>query len=406
MGEGNKMKKILCLIVCMLLISAILPVIDSVQITSSDKLIGGNRADFLVKTQWEQHGYYKAKCPRNNTTNRLCRLGCWSVAIGQIVNYYKLQTHGFVHYNCSYFNTSPKEIKNDLDATFYNWSNMPYNLSGASWVERDNVSQLLYDVATVCQKDFGTGTYVIFGGIFNVSAMINELREHIDYISINTIWDGDLTETDIKTEINSQRPIMFYIRNISSLRGIKTYHAVVLDGYGKNSTTGKFQVHLNYGWDEGNPHPLDESWYDYDQPFPYYNDVTFRKGMLIRLGPHIPIVKGPQNGIPGKDYDYEAVTTSHNNLLLYYKWDWGDGTQTDWMGRYYSGEPCYANHTWKDKGKYIVKVKARDTNGAESDWGTLEVTMPRERSIQNFPFARFFERFIISFPILRNLLRI
>lgn len=400
------MKKIICFIICIFFILAIIPIGESEQITNSDKTIGENRADFLVKTKWGQHRGYKSKCPKNLTANNTCRLGCWSVAIGQIVNYYKLQTQGFVHYECSYFNTSPKVINNDLDAHFYNWSNMPFNLSGASGVEEDNVSQLLFDVATVIQKDFGTGTYVILGGIFNVTAMIEKLREHIDCISPDTIWDEELTESEIKTEIDNHRPIMFYIRNISSLRGTKTYHAVVLDGYGKNSTSGKFQVHLNYGWDYGNPHPINDSWYDYDQPFPKYNDVTFRKGMLIRLVPNIPVIKGPQNGVPGKDYDFEAVTTTHNNLLLYYKWDWGDGTETDWMGRYESGEPCYASHTWKDRGKYIVRVKAKDSSGAESDWGKLEVTMPRARHVKNFPFVKFFENFLNSFPILKNLLRI
>jgi len=280
---------------------------------------------------------------------------------------------------------------------------MPRNLSGASTDEKDNVSQLLFDVATVIQKDFGTGSYIILGDTFDVDAMMDELREHIDYISIDTEWDEDLIEPEIVNEINNNCPIMFYMRNISTAFGEKSYHAVALDGYRRNPVSGAFQVHLNYGWAGDNPDPLNDSWYNYHEPFPYYNDVTFRKGMLIRLAPNIPVITGPGTGVPGQSYDFEAVTTSYNNLELYYKWDWGDGTESEWMGLYRSGEPCEASHTWKEKGTYNVRVKAKDVNDAESDWGQLEVTMPRNRAI-NTPFLRLLEQFPNAFPLLRYLL--
>lgn len=397
--------KIVCILLCIVLVLTALPMVCSEQVIKNEKGLGNNLDTYLLNTKWGQHGGYKSKCPVNKSNNNIsCRLGCWSVAIGQIVNFHQLQSHGFVHYECSYFNISPKIINNNLDEHFYVWTNMPFNLSGASPDEKDNVSQLLFDVATVIQKDFGTGSYVILGDTFDVDAMMDELRAHIDYISIDTEWDDNLTEPEIVDEINNNRPIMFYIRNVSSAFGEKSYHAVALDGYRRNPQGGAFQVHLNYGWDADNPDPINDSWYNYHDPFPHYNDVSFRMGMLIKLAPNIPVITGQTSGIPGQSYEFEAVTTSYNNLDLSYKWEWGDGTETEWMGLYRSGEPCEASHTWKEKGTYNIRVKAKDVNDAESDWGYLEVTMPKEKQFHNIFFQKFLQRFPNMFPLLRFLL--
>jgi hypothetical protein len=56
----------------------------------------------------------------------------------------------------------------------------------------------------------------------------------------------------------------------------------------------------------------------------------------------------------------------------------------------------------RKRGTYEVKVKARDGNGMESDWGILSVTMPYE---PQFLFNHWlFERFPNAFPLLRFLL--
>ena len=41
------------------------------------------------------------------------------------------------------------------------------------------------------------------------------------------------------------------------------------------------------------------------------------------------------------------------------------------MDRYYGN--------WSEEGEYIVKAKAKDPYGAESDWATLEVTVPKNK---------------------------
>ena len=118
--------------------------------------------------------------------------------------------------------------------------------------------------------------------------------------------------------------------------------------------------------------------------------------------PSIPTVIGTENGRVRRQYDYTIVSTDPEDDNISYYIDWGDGKTTDWIGPYDSGEEIIQSHTWLVRGTYEMKVKARDGNGMESDWGTLSVTMPYE---PQFPFIHWLlERFPNAFPILRFLL--
>ena len=95
--------------------------------------------------------------------------------------------------------------------------------------------------------------------------------------------------------------------------------------------------------------------------------------------PLTPIVDGPTTGAAGEEYMFSAKSYDSNGDMLYYMWDWGDGNVTDWEGVYYPGVDIYEYHTYTQQGAYVVKVKAKDTNGYESEWGYLNVIMPRKR---------------------------
>ena len=92
--------------------------------------------------------------------------------------------------------------------------------------------------------------------------------------------------------------------------------------------------------------------------------------------PTIPNIQGPPSGKPGNQYLYNFVSTDAENQDIYYFVDWGDGTNSSWLGPYDSGETAHATHAWAEQGTYTVAVKAKDAMGGESNWGTLSVTMP------------------------------
>ncbi|RLF55704.1 MAG: hypothetical protein DRN27_10365, partial [Thermoplasmata archaeon] len=52
---------------------------------------------------------------------------------------------------------------------------------------------------------------------------------------------------------------------------------------------------------------------------------------------------------------------------LWYKWDFGN-EQTQWQGPYGSEEQGSICHSWNDAGVYSVIVKAKSSDGVESDW--------------------------------------
>lgn len=93
--------------------------------------------------------------------------------------------------------------------------------------------------------------------------------------------------------------------------------------------------------------------------------------------PNIPArPSGPTTGLKNKAYKYTTSTTDPEANQVYYFWDWGDGKTTGWLGPYTSGASITTSHKWSSRGTFLVKVKARDSLGAESGWSaTLSVTI-------------------------------
>ncbi|RLF51168.1 MAG: hypothetical protein DRN24_05395 [Thermoplasmata archaeon] len=92
--------------------------------------------------------------------------------------------------------------------------------------------------------------------------------------------------------------------------------------------------------------------------------------------PVTPIIKGSTLGIPDVEYYYIVTTFDPDDDDVYYYIDWGDYTNTGWVGPYESGENVTFNHTWNAAGTYTIMVKAKDLYGLESSWpGVLVVVI-------------------------------
>ncbi len=89
---------------------------------------------------------------------------------------------------------------------------------------------------------------------------------------------------------------------------------------------------------------------------------------------------GPSSGIRNTEYSYSTSTTDFDGDLMFYLWDWDDGSSPVWYGPYSSGETCTQSHIWTDLGTYDIKVKAKDQNNEESDWSN-----PKTLTINNEP---------------------
>ena len=122
--------------------------------------------------------------------------------------------------------------------------------------------------------------------------------------------------------------------------------------------------------------------------------------------PLAPEVTGPLGGKPGKQLSYTFETTDPDGDNIYYYVDWDDGETEDWDGPYSSGESSSASHTYSGRGVYRIKVKAKDSNGAEGPWGYIDVNVPRARQVWLFEIlSQVLERFPLLELIIQKLFR-
>jgi len=125
---------------------------------------------------------------------------------------------------------------------------------------------------------------------------------------------------------------------------------------------------------------------------------------MLNNPPSTPTIEGSSSGKTGTEYEYELCSSDPDGDDISYCIDWGDGAGEVCKGPFPSGTCVIEKHTWSSDGTYMIKVKAQDIYGAESDWATLEVSMPRNKTYINTPFLNFLENHPHMFPILRQLL--
>lgn len=97
---------------------------------------------------------------------------------------------------------------------------------------------------------------------------------------------------------------------------------------------------------------------------------------------------------------YRVSVTDEEGDTIKCLFDWGDGTQ-NWTTYFASGDYSSLSHTWLDKGNYVLRVKAQDEHGAESDWVTKGIIVPK--SYEN-PYQHFVEnllKWFFSLPIFK-----
>lgn len=61
---------------------------------------------------------------------------------------------------------------------------------------------------------------------------------------------------------------------------------------------------------------------------------------------------------------------------VYLSMDWGDNTNTDWLGPYDSGEEIQLVHSFQERKNYTILAKAKDLDGHEGKEQPLIIRMP------------------------------
>jgi hypothetical protein len=110
-----------------------------------------------------------------------------------------------------------------------------------------------------------------------------------------------------------------------------------------------------------------------------FNRIPYLDTILIgppNYGPSPPLLSGPTSGKINIVYSYTVVSTDpENDTILYYA-DWGDGTNSGWLGPYPSGNQIIITHQWNTSGTYPVRAQAKDVYHFGHLWSnTINITI-------------------------------
>ena len=120
--------------------------------------------------------------------------------------------------------------------------------------------------------------------------------------------------------------------------------------------------------------------------------------------PFTPNIDGPVNGKVGTNYCYTFVSVDPNDDdIESYIIDWDDNSGIETIGGSFTSEgEITVGHTWFEKGTYTLRAKAKDIYGAESEFGTLTVTIPRNKVVQNSQLLKYIDYHSKVFQLLRK----
>jgi outer membrane protein assembly factor BamB len=158
-------------------------------------------------------------------------------------------------------------------------------------------------------------------------------------------------------------------------------------------------IEISHTWDEQGIFEIKAKTKDTNNREGPWSD-PFEINILENSPPTPPTIDGNAKGKVGVEYNYSFLSTDADNNEIYYYINWGDGNIEQWIGPYYSAQQIILNHSWMQKGTYIVKVKAKDIYSVESQWSELLVKIPRTRNSYNWIFLKTIKNLLALFKIL------
>jgi len=200
----------------------------------------------MLKTTWKQREAYAMFSPKHE------RLGCWSVALAQILFYHGLIPSGQTSYKGKLYTVSA-----DFENPAINLNNISLKIDHlSSDIIKTETARYLWYVALITGKDFGTGNY-----IGNSDVRRERLEKHFKVKTKRIRYpesSRDKIEKYITDELKKKHPLLLFVEGEDAGEE-GCGHALVIDGF--KIETGKYFVHLNFGW-EG----ISDGWYDLWNP--------------------------------------------------------------------------------------------------------------------------------------------
>ena len=85
--------------------------------------------------------------------------------------------------------------------------------------------------------------------------------------------------------------------------------------------------------------------------------------------PNTPVIpSGNCKGCNSAEYSFSTYAVDPKNDNVQYRFDFGDGTISDWTTPVSSGATSTVSHIWTSTGNYEIKTQAKDQYGLLSEW--------------------------------------
>ncbi len=121
--------------------------------------------------------------------------------------------------------------------------------------------------------------------------------------------------------------------------------------------------------------------------------------------PNNLVINGPSQGKKGEIQTYTFKAEDNDGDKLYYMVNWGDGTETGWLGPFLTGNEITKTKTWDKRGSYSIKFTVKDKYDATNS-KTKSVSMPKQKN--SFPrslekmLENLFQNFDFDLPKIFN----
>ncbi|MEM0492688.1 MAG: C25 family cysteine peptidase [Candidatus Thermoplasmatota archaeon] len=215
-----------------------------------------------------------------------------------------------------------------------------------------------------------------FGGIsFNGCMRMNDLHGSSGYTMTDT-WH---VFGDPSLQVRTKTPVAMTVNHASMINTGATNFEVTVPGVnGALCALSRNYILLGYGYTDVNGYvniqlsePLSGT-QNVDLVVTAYNKIPYITSIPVAsvIAPEKP--SGPTKGIASGNTNYQYTTTSYNpGNDLYYKFYWGNGQDSGWIGPYNSGEPATTYYNWPIHGLYDITATVKiGVTGQESPAST------------------------------------
>ncbi len=165
-----------------------------------------------------------------------------------------------------------------------------------------------------------------------------------------------------------------YCTNSSSALQTKLFWDYFLDVANNSGDSANWQFGKAHAWSKDVMAPTIDWDYTYGtwraiiQGCLLFGDPAQRFKTVNKIPEPPEKPNGPDEGETNIEYSFSSTTTDPEGEQIYYMFDWGDGTTSDWIGPYESGDTGEASHFWTEKGYYDIKARAKDIKGGVGKW--------------------------------------